>query len=78
MSLVSINYTASPTSSSITRYVQEGVSIKEYLEDVEGLDSFKAISVEVDGVPADLDDEIWDGMAISIAQKKTASGLSSI
>jgi len=74
MSLVSINFTASPTSASVTRFVQDGCTISEYLQEVEGINSFKDITVEVDGAPTDLDNDLEDGMNITIAQKKTDSG----
>jgi len=72
--IVKINYIASPTSATETRFVEGGRSIQEYLEDVEGLSSTKNVAVEVDGEEADLDEEIYDGMTISLSQLKTASG----
>ena len=72
--IVRVNYIASPTSVTETRFVEGGRSIQEYLEDVEGLSSTKNVAVEVDGEEADMYEEIYDGMTICISQLKTASG----
>ena len=72
--LVTVKFIASPTSAPQTRYVEGDRSIQEYLEDIEGITSFKNITVEVDGAPASLSADIEDEMVISISQKKTDSG----
>lgn len=78
-SVIKVHFIASPTSASETRFVEDGRTIAEYLSDVEGLSSTKNITVEIDNevaTHAELhDQEIYDGMTVSISQKKTDSGL---
>ena len=72
--LVTVKFIASPSSAPQTRYVEGDRTIREYLEDIEGITSFNNISIEVDGGPASLSAEIEDGMVIAVSQKKTDSG----
>jgi sulfur carrier protein ThiS len=77
MSLNKITFQASAASSPQTRYIQDGITVGEYLDEVEGFTSLGSVTVEVNGEPFDLNTELSDGDAVSIAQKKTASGVTS-
>jgi glycine cleavage system H lipoate-binding protein len=74
MSLSKITFQASASSSPVTRYIQDGITLGEYLEDVESVTTLSNVTVEVNGEPADLNEELENGDAVSISQKKTASG----
>lgn len=74
MALLKVKFASSPSSTPETRYVQDGLSVGEYLEDVEGITNLSNVTVEVNGDAASLNDELENGDIVTLAQKKTASG----
>jgi hypothetical protein len=74
MALSKVRFAASPSSTPETRYIQDGLSVGEYLEEVEGITSLSNVTVEVNGEAANLNADVEDGDTITLAQKKTASG----
>ena len=75
MSFITINYASSSAAAPTSYVVPEGMSVSTFLEDVQLVTDFSNITVEVNGVAENLAHELEDGDTISIAQKKTDSGI---